>query len=75
MNQTDLAYLPIAELRKMSTEEIRQVQLKVNAILENQILMPSVYAEEFNRLLGKCARVLGERHKRDDTPQLLLFSD
>ena len=75
MNQTDLAYLPIAELRKMSTEEIRQVQLQVNTILENQILMPSVYAEEFDRLLGKCARVLGERHKRDDTPQMLLFSD
>ena len=25
MNQTELAYLPIAELRKMSTEEIRIV--------------------------------------------------
>ena len=36
MNQTELAYLPIAELRKMSTQEIRQVQLEVNAILENQ---------------------------------------
>ena len=75
MNQTDLAYLTITQLRKMPTAEIRQVQLKVNAILENQILMPSVYAEEFDRLLGKCARVLGERHKRDDTPQMLLFTD
>ena len=75
MNQTELAYLPITKLRSMPTAEIRQVQLEVNAILENQVLMPSVYSEEFNRLLGKCARVLSERHKRDDTPQMLLFSD
>ena len=39
MNQTDLAYLPIAELRKMPTAEIRQVQLKVNAILDTPQLL------------------------------------
>ena len=75
MTQTDFAYLTIAELRKMPTEKIREIQLEVNAILENQPLMPSVYSEEFNRLLGKCAKVLGERHAQENAPQLLLFSN
>ena len=41
---------------------------------KNQVLMPSVYSEEFDRLLGKCARVLGERHKtRRYAPNALIF--
>ncbi len=71
MNQTDLAYLTISQLRKMPTAEIRQVQLEINSLLET----PTADAEEYRRLLGKCARVLGERHKRDDTPKMLLLTD
>ena len=66
MNKTELAYLPIAELRKMPTEEIRQVQLEANALLESQ----TVYSEEYRRLLNKCGKVLAERHA---DPQLPLF--
>ena len=67
---TDYAYLKIEALRKMTTEEIRQIQLEVGSLLDDQILMPSCYKEEYNRLLGKCAKVLSERHK---ATQLLLF--
>ena len=66
MNQTELAYLPISNLRKMPTQESRQVQLEVNALLEPQ----TVYAEEYRRLLNKCGKVLAERHAN---PQLSLF--
>ena len=34
MNSVEIAYLTIKALRGMPTEEIRQVQLEVNALLE-----------------------------------------
>ena len=66
---TDFAYLKIEALRAMPTEEIRQIQLEVGSLLDTPT--PPVHSEEYNRLLGKCAKVLSERHK---APQLLLFS-
>ena len=59
MNSVEIAYLTIKALRGMPTEEIRQVQLEVNALLEPQ----TVYAEEYRRLLNKCGKVLAERHE------------
>ena len=59
MNSVEIAYLTIKALRGMPTEEIRQVQLEVNALLETQ----TVYAEEYRRLLNKCGKVLAERHE------------
>jgi hypothetical protein len=59
MNSVEIAYLTIKALRGMPTEEIRQVQLEVNALLETQ----TVYAEEYRRLLNKYGKVLAERHE------------
>ena len=66
---TDFAYLKIDALRAMPTEEIREIQLEVNALLDTPT--PPAYSEEYHRLLGKCAKVLSQRHK---APQMLLFS-
>ena len=68
MTQTELAYTTIAQLREMPTEAIREIQLQVNSLLDTPT--PSAYAGEYKRLLGKCSKVLSERHK---APQMLLF--
>ena len=66
--ETALPYTTIKQLREMPTETIREIQLEVNSRLDTPT--PSVYAGEYKRLLGKCAKVLSERHK---APQMLLF--
>ena len=68
MTNTDLAYINTKQLRKMSIEEIRQVQLEVNSRLETP--EATTYGEEFRRLLNKCGKVLAERY---NDPQLSLF--
>ena len=66
--ETALPYTTITQLREMPTEKIREIQLEVNSLLDTPT--PPVYSEEFKRLLGKCAKVLSERHK---DPQLQLW--
>ena len=58
MNQTDLAYLPIAELRKMSTQEIRQVQIdaEIDAEIDESLTLEDLLFICGHRALGLSIR-------------------
>ena len=69
MNNVELAYLTIAKVRSMTTAELRQVQLEVNALLETP--NDTAFAEEYRRLLNKCGKVLAERHADPQLPLVM----
>jgi len=62
---TTLAYLPLAKVRTLDTETLRQIQLWLGDYIETY----PHFSREYRRLQGACAKVLSERHR---DPQLSL---